>query len=346
MHECSKPGSLVSILSQYNQNSNLERYISNRLDLPQFPELHESMLNVIVVLLDQDLMKNDPKKKTQHQLLDQLDIFLAILEKLMFQHIHRANKKLTKKSQRFSSTFLTNLEKLVKRVCHLMAQIKSAGLAERCVDDVTAKATESLALGTVKAASMALTKFFSTIFWICEVGFVCKLIASMLNDEVLSFHNDEQTIFLRIEIIKKLSEHEVWVPINFPNFQDLNMKSLKLTRAFCERHYLVGELLRLVQFALTCNTPKAAQIRKRTLEVFISVLTKHCLDNRYGGQKEQTRIVQLFAPFIGFLTRHFHHLNIDMHEFKVFERNPSIRSTATEFQKQLQEQATDIGKIK
>ena len=119
------------------------------------------------------------------------------------------------------------------------------------------------------------------------------------------------------------------MPINFPNFNDLNMRALRLTRAFCERHYLVGELLRLVQFALTCQLPKAAQIRKKTLEAFIAILTKHNLDNRYNNQKDQSRIAQLFAPFIGFLTRHFYHLNIDMQDYKAFERNPSIRSAAS-----------------
>ena len=126
--------SIVSILSQQCQRHNLEKFIKNRLDLPDQPELHESMLAVIVALLDQELMTNDPKKHTQEQLLVQLNTFLSILEKLMFQYLHRTNKKLTKKSARFSLTFLTNLERLVQLTCHHMTQLKSAHVVERSVE--------------------------------------------------------------------------------------------------------------------------------------------------------------------------------------------------------------------
>ena len=87
----------------------------------------------------------------------------------------------------------------------------------------------------------------------------------------------------------------------------------------------------LVQFSITVkNLPKVAQIRRKTLEAFCNILTKHNLDNRYNTQKDQSRIAQLFAPFIGFLTRHFLHLNIDMVEAtSAFVRNPSIRSNTT-----------------
>lgn len=116
---------------------------------------------------------------------------------------------------------------------------------------------------TIRAATIALTNLFCALCWTCEIGFVCKLVSSLLNHEVLSFQNDDQTVFLRLEIIVKLSEHEAWVPMNFPNFNDINMRPLRLTRAFCERHYFAGEMLRLVQFSLTCQIPKAAQLRKK-----------------------------------------------------------------------------------
>ena len=82
--------------------------------------------------IDQELMTNDPKKDTQEQLLVQLNTFLSIVEKLMFQHLHRSNKKLTKKSQRFSSSFLTNLERLVQLTCMHMVKLKAGN--ERSVD--------------------------------------------------------------------------------------------------------------------------------------------------------------------------------------------------------------------
>ena len=57
-------------------------------------------------------------------------------------------------------------------------------------------------------------------------------------------------------------------------------------------------------------------------------MTKQNLDDRYASQKDQARICQLFSPFVGFITRNFNELNIDMTEYKSFERNPSLRSTA------------------
>ena len=121
--------SLVSILnSQHNQRKNLEDFILKKLDQPDNPNLHDQFLNAIVVLLDQDLMMNVPKKKTQIQLLDELEIFLQILEKLMFQHLHRTNRKMTKRSKRFPLEFLTNLERLVQVVCRHMGLLRSSGV--------------------------------------------------------------------------------------------------------------------------------------------------------------------------------------------------------------------------
>ena len=121
--------SLVSILnSQHNQRKNLEDFILTKLDQPDHPNLHDQFLNAIVVLLDQDLMMNVPKKKTQIQLLDELEIFLQILEKLMFQHLHRTNRKMTKRSKRFPLEFLTNLERLVQVVCRHMGLLRSSGV--------------------------------------------------------------------------------------------------------------------------------------------------------------------------------------------------------------------------
>ena len=121
--------SLVSILnSQHNQRKNLEDFIFTKLDQQEHPNLHDQFLNAIVVLLDQDLMMNVPKKKTQIQLLDELEIFLQILEKLMFQHLHRTNRKMTKRSKRFPLEFLTNLERLVQVVCRHMGLLRSSGV--------------------------------------------------------------------------------------------------------------------------------------------------------------------------------------------------------------------------
>jgi hypothetical protein len=66
-----------------------------------------------------------------------------------------------------------------------------------------------------------LTNFFRSLFWMCEIGFVCRLIASMLNNPIFDFRSGET--LLRLEIISKLSEHEAWVPLNFPNFSDLKV---------------------------------------------------------------------------------------------------------------------------
>ena len=46
--------SIISILSKNNQQKNLDKFIQNRLDLEKLPELHESLLGVIVALLDQE----------------------------------------------------------------------------------------------------------------------------------------------------------------------------------------------------------------------------------------------------------------------------------------------------
>ena len=82
-------------------------------------------------------MTNDPKKQQQEQFFIQMKTFLTILEKLMFQHLHGKNMKVVKKSARFTSDFLTNLERLVQLTVNHIARIKSLNFTERSVDDLS-----------------------------------------------------------------------------------------------------------------------------------------------------------------------------------------------------------------
>ena len=84
----------------------------------------------------------------------------------------------------------------------------------------------------IRAAALALTDFFKSIYWSLEVGFVSKLVASTINDEVffLDANLDEQSLNLRLEILSKLSEHEAFIALNYPNFADTSLKNFKLTR--------------------------------------------------------------------------------------------------------------------
>lgn len=84
---------------------------------------------------DQDLMSNDPRKQRQEQLLIYLDIFLKIQAKLMFQRIHRNQRKVRKKSEIFNSSFLTNLERFANKTCDHMNKLKNYSPWERSVDD-------------------------------------------------------------------------------------------------------------------------------------------------------------------------------------------------------------------
>lgn len=66
--------------------------------------------------------------------------------------------------------------------------INFIGLTERNVDGVDESQkspTPSSGFSTIRSASLALTRFFSAIFWTNELGFVSRLVAQMLNDEVL-----------------------------------------------------------------------------------------------------------------------------------------------------------------
>jgi hypothetical protein len=48
--------SIVTILTENQQDENLEIFIKTRLNLPELQELHEALLSSIVTLLDQELV--------------------------------------------------------------------------------------------------------------------------------------------------------------------------------------------------------------------------------------------------------------------------------------------------
>ena len=105
------------------------------------------------------------------------------------------------------------------------------------------------------------------------------------------------------------------------------MRQLKLSKQFTERHYLVSELLRMVQFSIVPvikkqqpgtmetktfeNEEEMIRLRNSCLEDFHTVLLKMSLDNRYKSDQDQSRIIMLFSPFVGFVTRNLRELNFE-----------------------------------
>ena len=276
-------GSLISIVDMLkgeNGLNELEHYIDKKLAIP-IQNIHESYLDVMVTLLEQDIDKTMPLKQSQDKLIVNFGLFFKILIKFMHQHVQ--SKKIMKKSKRFSPEFRVNLEKLVNYSCLRMVNV-NAGLGDRSVDDERPSSA-------IQNASRALIYLFRELYWLCEIGFVTNLVSIYLNHEKLNFyekislqnhvalsgatgglhesvhhgqpghsefkqainvgvaeHNKSKILslaHLRLEALKLLAEHEAWIPLNFPNFGDTDLRFLKLTKRFCDRHYLASELLRL-----------------------------------------------------------------------------------------------------
>ena len=103
---------------------------------------------------------------------------------------------------------------------------------------------------------------------------------------------------------------------------------IRFFRSFVEKHFLAAELLRMVQFGLTSSSAAISYCRKKSLEALLNLLTKHTLDRRYSQPKDQSRICQLYCPFVGFITRNLQNLNIGFTDLSEFKRNPSMRSAS------------------
>ena len=84
----------------------------------------------------------------------------------------------------------------------------------------------------------------------------------------------------------------------------------------------------MVQFGLTSSSSAISYCRKKSLESLLNILTKHTLDRRYSPTKDQSRIAQLYCPFVGFITRNLQNLNIGFTDLSEFKRNPSMRSAS------------------
>ena len=281
-------GSLISIVDMLkgeNGLKELEHYIDKKLAIP-IQNIHESYLDVMVTLLEQDIDKTMPLKQSQDKLIVNFGLFFKILIKFMHQHVQ--SKKIMKKSKRFSPEFRLNLEKMVNYACLRMVNV-NAGLGDRSVDDDRPSSA-------IQNASKALIYLFRELYWLCEIGFVTNLVSIYLNHEKLNFYekislqnhiglasgtsglhdSGHQTInvgvaehnkakilslaHLRLEALKLLAEHEAWIPLNFPNFGDTDLRYLKLTTRFCDRHYLVSELLRLGPVSHIFHIPSHYQI--------------------------------------------------------------------------------------
>ena len=237
----------------------------------------------MVTLLEQDIDKTMPLKQSQDKLIVNFGLFFKILIKFMHQHVQ--SKKIMKKSKRFSPEFRLNLEKMVNFACLRMVNV-NAGLSDRSVDDdrpssAIQNASKALIflfrelywlceIGFVtNLVSIYLNheklNFYEKLSLQNHMGFGSTTsgihdghhqnhpeFKSTINVGV-SEHNKSKVLslaHLRLEALKLLAEHEAWIPLNFPNFGDTDLRYLKLTKRFCDRHYLVSELLRLGKFSL------------------------------------------------------------------------------------------------
>uniref|UniRef100_A0A8C8REW3 Dedicator of cytokinesis 10 n=1 Tax=Pelusios castaneus TaxID=367368 RepID=A0A8C8REW3_9SAUR len=203
--------------------------------------------------------------------------FSAIILKSMAQHLVDTNRTQISRTQRFPESFKNALEILIMDLS----------------DHVVLKNKE--APEETKNANHSVARFLKRCLTFMDRGFVFQLISSYVSN----FGPVDHKILhqYKFEFLQEVCNHEHFIPLclpirsaNIPALlvcSDPDIPEYTLTNEFCNKHFLIGLLLREVGFALQ----EDQDIRHLALAVLKNLMAKHSFDDRYADQVSELFIL-------------------------------------------------------
>ncbi|KAF7243147.1 Dedicator of cytokinesis protein 10, partial [Varanus komodoensis] len=276
------------------------------------------------------LLKSNEQRTVKH-ILKHSWFFFAIILKSMAQHLADTNRVQMPRSQRFPESFQSELDILTMALS----------------DHVVWKHRD--ALEETKNANHSVGKFLKRCFTFMDRGFVFKLI----NNYISMFGpRDPKILFqYKFDFLQEVCNHEHFIPLCLPvksanipdpttpsettrQFHVSDIPEYTVTNEFCQKHFLIGLLLREVGFALQ----EDQDIRHMALAVLKNLMAKHSFDDRYAEPEKQAKIANLYMPLYGMLLDNMPRIYMkDMFLFNMNTSNQGSRddlSTAGGFQSQ------------
>uniref|UniRef100_A0A8D2L617 Dedicator of cytokinesis 10 n=1 Tax=Varanus komodoensis TaxID=61221 RepID=A0A8D2L617_VARKO len=277
------------------------------------------------------LLKSNEQRTVKH-ILKHSWFFFAIILKSMAQHLADTNRVQMPRSQRFPESFQSELDILTMALS----------------DHVVWKHRD--ALEETKNANHSVGKFLKRCFTFMDRGFVFKLI----NNYISMFGpRDPKILFqYKFDFLQEVCNHEHFIPLCLPvksanipdpttpsettrQFHVSDIPEYTVTNEFCQKHFLIGLLLREVGFALQ----EDQDIRHMALAVLKNLMAKHSFDDRYAEPvRKQAKIANLYMPLYGMLLDNMPRIYMkDMFLFNMNTSNQGSRddlSTAGGFQSQ------------
>uniref|UniRef100_A0A8C8RCY6 Dedicator of cytokinesis 10 n=1 Tax=Pelusios castaneus TaxID=367368 RepID=A0A8C8RCY6_9SAUR len=194
-----------------------------------------------------------------------------------------------------------------------------------------------------KNANHSVARFLKRCLTFMDRGFVFQLISSYVSN----FGPVDHKILhqYKFEFLQEVCNHEHFIPLCLPirsaNIPGNNspprlvyIPEYTLTNEFCNKHFLIGLLLREVGFALQ----EDQDIRHLALAVLKNLMAKHSFDDRYADQNKKAQIANLYMPLYGMLLDNMPRIYMkDMFLFNINTSNQGSRddlSTAGGFQSQ------------
>uniref|UniRef100_A0A8D2L4Q1 Dedicator of cytokinesis 10 n=1 Tax=Varanus komodoensis TaxID=61221 RepID=A0A8D2L4Q1_VARKO len=203
---------------------------------------------------------------------------LLVIQVIVFIQNHLLSVQMPR-SQRFPESFQSELDILTMALS----------------DHVVWKHRD--ALEETKNANHSVGKFLKRCFTFMDRGFVFKLI----NNYISMFGpRDPKILFqYKFDFLQEVCNHEHFIPLCLPvksaNIPDI--PEYTVTNEFCQKHFLIGLLLREVGFALQ----EDQDIRHMALAVLKNLMAKHSFDDRYAEPEKQAKIANLYMPLYGML---------------------------------------------
>ncbi|KAH0624020.1 hypothetical protein JD844_007304 [Phrynosoma platyrhinos] len=295
---------LTDIVAKFHEEQ-LDRYIQSYVKYvfrtKSFEErtIHEELAKNMTGLL-----KSNEQRTVKH-VLKHSWFFFAIILKSMAQYLVDTKRVQIPRAQRFSESFQNELDTLI--------MVLSDHVVWKHID----------ALEETKNANHSVGGFLKRCFTFMDRGFVFKLINSYISmfgpsdDKNFSVHLGNSTMQQGILLV---------LLIDIPEYT--------LTNEFCQKHFLIGLLLREVGWALQ----EDQDIRHMALAVLKNLMTKHSFDDRYTEREKQAKIANLYMPLYGLLLDNMPRIYMkDMFLFNINTSNQGSRddlSTALGFQNQ------------
>ncbi|XP_066933536.1 dedicator of cytokinesis protein 11-like isoform X1 [Clytia hemisphaerica] len=281
---------ITSMMHTANKNHFLKSYVEYTFQMESIKNktVHEELAKNLIFYLRLGADPTMIANILQHSWF----FFDVMVKSMAHSHMGRAKKNaFESRKGRFNNDYTKTLENLFKVF----------------IDQLVNRAKEKATV--VKEANVNLGKFIRDCLTHMDRGFVFEIV-NYLKDQ----YNppDTQMFELKFELLRCISEHEHFVPLNFPF--DIRKKGdvheSTLNDYYCKRHFLVGVLLR--EFSNALYQPKA--IRKYALRVLRNLLAKHEFDERYiGNVEKQSRIAGLYIPYLTMMLEHSlrFHKNLD-----------------------------------